>query len=133
MIQKRKRPDVLEGKTVKVKTGCGNLYTTLNSDGGKLIEVFAALGKSGSCTKCVMEGIARIVSLALKYDVPVEEIVKQLKGLQCPSPMMWPKEDRVLSCPDCIAKVLEEHELLVAIREVEPTKSEMEGLESVSH
>ena len=130
MIQKKVRPTELVSKTVKVKTGCGNMYITLGNDDEGIFEVFAALGKAGSCAKCQMEGISRIVTLALRCDVPVEEIVKQLKGLQCPAPNMFPKEDRVLSCPDAIAKVLEENVMKVGAREIVPSKSGVEGLES---
>ena len=131
-MKKRPRPKVIKGETVKVSTGCGNLYVTLNSDDDGVFEVFAALGKAGSCAKCVMEGISRVVTLAIRCGVPVDEIVKQLKGLQCPIPNMFPKEDRVLSCPDAIAKVLEERVMNLEgfVREVVPSKSGVEGLES---
>ena len=108
MVEKKRRPKVASGETIKVETGCGHMYVTLNSDEDGVFEVFAALGKAGSCTKCVMEGISRVVTLALRCGVPVDEIVKQLRGLQCPMPMMFPKESRILSCPDGVARVLEE-------------------------
>ena len=122
-MQKKSRPKITKGETVKVPTGCGNLYVTINRDDDGIFEVFAALGKAGSCAKCVMEGISRVVTLAIRCDVPIPEIVKQLKGLQCPGPAMFPKEDRVLSCPDAIAKVLEERVMGVGVREVAQSKS----------
>ena len=128
-MNKRSRPKVTQGMTVRVPTGCGNLYVTLNSDDDGLFEVFAALGKAGSCAKVVMEGISRVVTLAIRCGVSVEEIVKQLKGLQCPGPYMFPKEDRVLSCPDAIAKVLEENVMNPRgfVREVVQSRSGVEG------
>ncbi len=122
-MSKKPRPQTTEGMTVRVNTGCGKLYVTLNSVDGKLFEVFAALGKAGSCAKTVMEGISRMVTLALRHDVPVEEIVKQLKGLRCPEPYLFPKEERVFGCPDAIAKVLEERVLGVGTRTLPVTKS----------
>ena len=104
---KKVRPEILNGKTVRMKTGCGNLYVTVNLNGGKPVEVFARLGKAGGCSNCQNEALARAVSLGLKYGVPVKGYVNELKGLQCPNPNMFPKEDRILSCPDAIAKVLE--------------------------
>ena len=131
-VVKKRRPKVIKGETVKVLTGCGNMYVTINRDDEGLFEVFAALGKAGSCAKVQIEGISRVVTLAIRCGVPTEEIVKQLKGLQCPVPNMFPKEDRVLSCPDAIAKVLEENVMCPEgfVREVAPSKSGMEGLES---
>lgn len=129
MVEKRKRPRVTTGKIVKVATGCGNMYVTIANDKDGVFEVFAALGKSGSCAKTITEGLSRQITLSLRCGVPVKEIVKQLKGLQCPAPVMFPKKDRVLSCPDAVAKVLEEHVLGVKTREVEPSKSGKEGLE----
>ena len=126
---KKPRPSVTEGETIRVVTGCGRMYITVNSVDGQLFEVFAVLGKAGSCTKIVMEGISRIVTLALRCDVPVEEIVAQLKGLRCPEPCMFPREERVLSCPDAIAKVLEERVLGRGVRELVPSRSGVEELE----
>ena len=130
-MQKKSRPKVTKGKTVKVPTGCGSMYVTVAYDDDGLFEVFAALGKAGSCAKCVMEGISRVVTLAIRCGVPTDEIVKQLKGLQCPVPNMFPKEDRVLSCPDAIAKVLEEYVVNPEgfVREIVPSKSGVGGLE----
>ena len=106
---KGERPKVLNGKTVKIKTGCGNLYVTVNLNSSQPVEVFARLGKAGGCSNSQNEALTRAISLGLKSGVPVEEYVNELKGLQCPNPNMFPKEDRILSCPDAIAKVLEEY------------------------
>jgi len=102
---KKSRPKVLEGKTVRVATGCGNLYVTVNRDGGEVFEVFAALGKAGTCAKVQSEALTRVITLALKFGVPMEEIVEEIENLICPSPV-WEGGKRILSCPDAIAKVL---------------------------
>ena len=107
-MKKKERPQTLSGKTVKVTTGCGSMYVTLNGDDVGVFEVFAALGKAGSCAKVQSEALTRMVTLALKYDVPMQEIIDELQGLQCPSPWLFPMEERTLSCPDAIAKVLRE-------------------------
>ena len=103
------RPKVLAGDTIKVKTGCGNLYITINVNGDGPIEIFASLGKAGGCSNVQNEALTRAISLGLKYGVPIKEFVDELKDLQCPNPSMWPEEDRILSCPDGIAKVLEKY------------------------
>jgi len=104
------RPVELEGKTARVKTGsCGNLYITVNVNDGKPYEVLARLGKAGGCATCQNEALTRSITLGLKNGIPVKEYVDELRGLQCPGPFMFPKEERVLSCPDGIAKVLERY------------------------
>ena len=101
-----KRPEYLAGSTHKVHVSCGNLYVTVNKYEGKIIEVFATLGKGGSCTHCFCEFATRMLTLSLRAGVPIEQVIKQGNGIQCPQPVMFPKESKVLSCPDAIVKVL---------------------------
>lgn len=108
-MEKIKRPESLDSVTVRKITGCGNLYVTLTFYEGRVLEVFAWLGKSGGCAACQTEAMTRAISLGLRYGVPIEDYIKGLKGIQCPSPYMFPEEDRTLSCPDAIAKVMEEY------------------------
>ena len=101
------RPKTLEGSTIKVMTGCGGLYVTIN--GNKAKEVFAHLGKAGGCSNCQLEALTRAITLGLKHGIPVGEFVKELRGLQCPQPQMYPEEERCLSCADGIARALSEY------------------------
>lgn len=110
--KKKERPDVLPGFTQKIKTGLGTLYLTVTEMDGKPFEVFAVIGKSGRSTTAKTEAIGRLVSLALRYDIPVEDIVDQLKGIGGEYPI-FNKTGLVLSIPDAIAKVLEERYLSV--------------------
>lgn len=107
-LVKSPRPRVLGGITVKVVTSCGNMYVQMNWCSGKLFEVFATLGHSGSCASCETEALTRSVTLGLRSGIPCSEYAKELKGIQCPSPMLWPKDARLLSCPDAIGKVIAE-------------------------
>jgi len=104
----RKRPGALEGKTHKKPTGCGNLYVTINDDGTGPFELFAQIGKAGGCAASQAEAIGRLISLALRAGVEPASIVKQLRGVRCPSPA-WEEGKLVLSCADAISKSLEEH------------------------
>jgi len=81
------------------------MYVTVNRVDGEVFEVFAALGKAGTCAKVQSEALTRTVTLALRFGVPLEEIVKELQYLRCPSPV-WEDGEQALSCPDAIAKVL---------------------------
>jgi len=107
-IAPRPRPAVVRGVTRKIATGCGNLYVTMNEDEHGLFEVFARLGKAGGCADAQLEAVGRLVSLCLRSGVKPMEIVKQLKAIRCPNPLLA-RGGPVLSCPDAIAKALEDH------------------------
>lgn len=96
------REAVLMGKTIRKKTGCGWIYLTLNGGGTGTTEVFARLGKAGGCALSQTEALGRVISLGLRYGVPVEEIRVQLKGIRCNVP-----NGDILSCADAIAQALE--------------------------
>ena len=107
---KLSRDKILHGETTEISVGCGHLYITVNKCGDKPIEVFASLGKSGSCSKCQMEALTRCISTGLRYGIPAHEFHKQLQGIACPEPSFsGGKDGKILSCPDAIAKVLGEY------------------------
>lgn len=105
-VKKEARPTILGGLTIKVQTGCGNLYCQMNWCHGRLFEVFAALGKSGGCASCHTEATTRLITSALRSGMPIDECVKQLRGLRCPNPVPFPKEHATSSCPDAIANTM---------------------------
>jgi len=105
----RARQDVIHGSTRKIRTGCGNLYVTVNEDEeGSLFEIFNQIGKAGGCAASQSEAIGRLVSLAFRSGVEPEDVIRQLKGISCHTPV-WYKEGKILSCADAVAKAIEWH------------------------
>ncbi len=104
----RKRAKVTTGVTERATTGCGYIYVTVNSDERGICEVFSHLGKAGGCASAQLEATCRLISLALRSGVDVASVVRQLRGIRCPS-IAWEEGRAVLSCADAIASVLEKH------------------------
>ena len=96
---------VLRGETREKVTGCGSLYVTVNEDDFGPREVFANMGKAGGCASASTEAIGRLISLAFRYGVPPDKIVKQLRGIRCHVPLGF-GPNQILSCPDAIGKAL---------------------------
>ncbi len=109
VLVKPSRPKLVGGLSICAVTGCGKMYVQLNWFGGRLFEVFATLGKSGGCAICQSEALTRSITVGLKCGVPVDEYVRQVRGIRCPEPRMFPKEEAALSCPDALSRVLEEY------------------------
>ncbi len=104
------RPDVVAGATYKVKTGYGTMYVTINHDeAGKPFEVFATIGKAGGVFQEESEAICRLISLSLRSGISVEAVIDQIKGIRGPMPT-WTKNGQVLSVPDGIAQILQQHQ-----------------------
>jgi ribonucleoside-diphosphate reductase alpha chain len=72
---------------------------------GVPFEVFAQIGKSGYSTMADTEAICRLISLAMRSGIPVNEIVDQLKGIGGASPVFG-NGGLISSIPDAIAQVL---------------------------
>ncbi|MFC1904675.1 vitamin B12-dependent ribonucleotide reductase [Chloroflexota bacterium] len=104
----RKRSKTTTGITERVTTGCGYIYVTVNSDEHGICEVFSTLGKAGGCASAQLEAICRLISLALRSGLDVASVVRQLRGIRCPS-IAWEEGKSILSCADAIASVLEKH------------------------
>ena len=108
-IKPRQRPSITQGMTEKVRVGCGNLYITVNYDENGICEVFTNVGRAGGCPS-QSEATSRLISIALRSGMDVEEIIEQLKGIRCHSTLRQRatnKDIKVLSCPDAIGKALE--------------------------
>lgn len=105
---KKKRDKIAHGVTIKEKTGDGSLYVTINRGfRDEPFELFATVGKAGGKAAAYTEAIGRLISMALQYNIPIEEIKKELRGISAGDPVGFGPE-RILSVPDGIGKAIEE-------------------------
>jgi len=82
------------------------MYVTINTDDQGACEIFVQMGKVGGCASAQLEAIARLSSLALRSNIRLEAIIRQLKGIRCQSPM-WHKGQMITSCGDAVGRALE--------------------------
>lgn len=108
------RPVSAQGMTYRLNTGCGKLYLTINyrPDNGEILETFITTGSDGGCL-VYTEATSRLISLAIRGGLPVDEIVEQLMSTHaCPSYMAAKGKGKVLSpgksCASAIAKKIAE-------------------------
>jgi ribonucleoside-diphosphate reductase alpha chain len=127
LIEPRPRPKVTRGRTIETKTGCGSLYVTINEDEQGIAEVFVQLGKSGGCAASQTEAIGRLISISLRSWVNPDAIIRQLKGIRCPS-IGFEENEIITSCADGVAKVLEKY-----LRgEYEKIRVDLEGIKPLT-
>ena len=105
--QKRQRPHMLRGRTIKMLSPLGDLYVTINEDdSGRPFELFCSLGKAGGAAMADAEAIGRLVSLALRSGIPITAIKDQLRGISCDRAVgIGP--NKVLSAPDAIGQAID--------------------------
>lgn len=107
-LKTKKRPKMLSGKSIKMETGCGSLYITINADEKGPFELFNNMGKAGGCAASQSEAIGRLVSLAWRSGIKTEKIMKQLRGISCHRPWGF-GPNKNLSCADAIAKAITQY------------------------
>ncbi|MCL5993742.1 MAG: hypothetical protein M1552_06215 [Firmicutes bacterium] len=107
------RPKSASGVTHRLDTGCGKLYLTINyqADSGEIMETFITTGSDGGCL-VYTEATSRLVSLAIRAGVSIEEIAGQLQSTHsCPSYLLARGKGKNISpgksCASAIA-----HEIL---------------------
>lgn len=104
-LKPTKRPKTLSGHTTSIRTALGNLFVTVNAANGKPFELFAQIGKAGSDVVAFTEAIARLISLALRCGVSVDEIVTQLEGIGGARSIGF-GPNRIMSVPDAVGQAL---------------------------
>ena len=82
-----KASDRFVGKKRTLRTGCGTLHCEafFDPESGDLREVYLSKGSTGGCLN-FMVGLSRMISLAARGGIDIEDIVDQLKSCgTCPS------------------------------------------------
>ncbi len=107
--RKRQRPAALRGYTMKMNSPLGDLYVTINEDeGGRPFEVFCTLGKAGGAAMADAEAMGRLMSLALRSGIPIQQVKDQLRGISCDRAVgLGP--NKVLSVPDAVGQAIERY------------------------
>jgi ribonucleoside-diphosphate reductase alpha chain len=79
----KRRPKQLSGITKQISTGCGMMLVTVNVDeNNNIYEVLMRAGATGGCA-AFTDATARLISISLRYGVPLEVIIDQLRSVRC--------------------------------------------------
>ncbi len=101
---------IAEGTRYKLSTGCGTAYMMVfRDDNGDIVETFINTSRGG-CT-IYTQATSRLISLALRGGIPLEDVVDQLDSAgTCPAYQYAKGKGKKLSpgksCPSTIANVL---------------------------
>ncbi len=106
--KKRARPDKLRSMSIRKETPLGTMFTHISEDDrGQPFDVFINLGKAGGSAMADAEAMGRLISLALRSGIPLQAVVRQLRGISSDRAVgLGP--NKVLSVPDAIGIALEE-------------------------
>jgi ribonucleoside-diphosphate reductase alpha chain len=109
------RPDILLGRTIKMESPHGTVYTTVNENGSEeAFEIFVNVGKAGSDVAADAEALGRALSLMLRMPSPlnaeqrVDLMVRHLRGIGGSRDVGFGQK-RVRSVPDAIAHALQKY------------------------
>lgn len=102
--KKRALQSELDGMRFRIPTNLGTAFITITEDELGPRECFTSIGKAGSDINALSEAICRLISTALGYAVPMEELAKQLLNITSqPIPC---EGGFIKSLPDAIAKAM---------------------------
>jgi ribonucleoside-diphosphate reductase alpha chain len=107
----------LPGQVYTIETGNGKLYVTITSHNNRPIEIFMSMGKSGQLFNVFGEALGRVISIALQHGVPLDSVIKTMKGIYSERATWTRFEEtdnkpvQILSIPDALAKLLERYYL----------------------
>ena len=106
--KKRARPDKLRSMSIRKETPLGTMFVHVSEDDrGQPFDVFINLGKAGGSAMADAEAMGRLISLALRSGIPMQEVIRQMRGISSDRAVgLGP--NKVLSAPDAIGIALEE-------------------------
>ena len=114
-VSMKGRPDILMGRTIKIESPHGTVYTTVNENGaGEAFEIFVNVGKAGSDIAADAEALGRSLSLMLRMPSPlnaeqrVDLMIRHLRGIGGSRDVGF-GQNRVRSVPDAIARALHKY------------------------
>jgi ribonucleoside-diphosphate reductase alpha chain len=104
---KRSRPDLLRATSIRQETPLGTMFISITEDDrGQPFEVFINLGKAGGAAMADAEAMGRLISVALRSGIPIQEVRQQLRGIASDRATGL-GANKVLSVPDAIGIALE--------------------------
>ncbi len=135
----KKRGGKTVGSTTRIHMRNHNVYITVNRNAdGKLVEVFATVGENknestlhtSGVEDSWAEGLAKMISLALRAGVGVESIIRNLKNIPSDKPVFTTVGDNevsehIPSPPHAIARAIEEemlHPSVIGVKAMVLTK-----------
>jgi ribonucleoside-diphosphate reductase alpha chain len=94
---------------MKMNSPLGDLYVTINEDErGRPFEVFCTLGKAGGAAMADAEAMGRLMSLALRSGISIQQVKDQVRGISCDRAVgLGP--NKVLSVPDAVGQAIERY------------------------
>jgi ribonucleoside-diphosphate reductase alpha chain len=95
----------MDAISYSVQTALGKMYLFIREVDKKPFDIFVVIGRSGSDVTPFTEAIGRLLSIALRSNVPVEVLGENLVGLGGRTSYGF-GEKRILSVPDAIGKFL---------------------------
>ena len=99
-----RRPRVLPGVIEKWRSGCGKLLISMGELDGYPYEVI--INSEGGGCEAMGKALGKMISLALRWNVPATDIVRTLKGVTCGVAIKNSKSEGK-SCAAIVGKFLE--------------------------
>ena len=131
---KQIRNKIFTGRTIQANCPCGKLYVVINDDEeGSPFEVFVKFGKSGGCGSAIGNGLATVISIALRSGTRIDDIFSGLSAVGCHRSPVLDGEQKISSCVDAIAHALRCHiELKQPQKEIQKDEIKQECLPTLA-
>lgn len=105
----RTTPGLTVGREVHKKTGCGNIYVTINFKDGKFHNLLIVAEGKNNCSNSMNAALADTLTFAIrraKEEGDLDAIYRNLHGQSCNN--CPANEEHISSCADAVARVIKE-------------------------